>query len=71
VKSKLKPGARRNSVGSAWAVRQSRVRFSAGHEGSSLAERRSDEDTRRQASANDEERMYIGTVLMIVKNNKY
>jgi hypothetical protein len=54
VKSQLKLGVRRSSVGSAWAERQARVRFSAGHGGSSLAERRSDEDTRRLALAYDE-----------------
>jgi hypothetical protein len=38
------------------AVRQAQVRFSARHlfVGSSLAERRNDEDTRRRASANGE-----------------
>ncbi len=37
------------------AVRQARVRFSARHpEEASLAERRSYDDTRRPASANDE-----------------
>jgi hypothetical protein len=57
VKSKLKHGARRNSVGIASALRQARVRFLTGRPmggGSSLGERRSDEDTRRQASAYDE-----------------
>jgi hypothetical protein len=57
VKSKLKPGVRRRSVGSSSAVRQARVRFLTGLPmggGFSLGERRSDEDTRRQASAYDE-----------------
>ncbi len=52
---------RRSSLGVAqlverWlAVRQTRIRFSAQHPiEASLEERRSDEDTRRRASANDE-----------------
>ena len=48
---------RRGSVGSASACCKagpSSILGSAPHGGSSLAERRSDEDTRRQASANDE-----------------
>ncbi len=47
----------RGSVGSASACCKagpSSILGSAPHGGSSLAERRSDEDTRRQASANDE-----------------
>jgi len=37
------------------AVRQARVRFSAGHPvEASLAERKNDKDTRGRASANDE-----------------
>jgi hypothetical protein len=48
---------RRGSIGSASACCKagpSSILGSAPHGGSSLAERRSDEDTRRQASANDE-----------------
>jgi hypothetical protein len=48
---------RRGSVGSASACCKagpSSILGSAPHGGSSLAERRSDEDKRRQASANDE-----------------
>ncbi len=42
------------------AVRQARVRFSARHpEEASLAERRSDEDTRRRASENGEGRKNV------------
>ncbi len=58
--SKVRRGSvkvRRGSVGSASACCKadpSSILGSAPHGGSSLAERRSDEDTRRQASANDE-----------------
>ncbi len=57
--SKVRRGfkVRRGSVGSASACCKagpSSILGSAPHGGSSLAQRRSDEDTRRQASANDE-----------------
>ena len=53
---------RLGSVGSALAcckAGSSSILGSAPHGGSSLAERRSDEDTRRQALANGDGQMYV------------